>query len=99
MANDIPDRYRKLAKDWPSISVPPDIDAHDIAFRSHVPYGSYFVSGHTMWLETPAYVDAVRPLLAAEQIAASSTTKADPADKQRSDAETSAILIENPGKD
>lgn len=69
MTDDIPDHYRSFMKDWHRIELPPHANAHDIAAKCFIPPSSYFATASALWLETEAYVDAVKPLIAAEAIA------------------------------
>lgn len=69
MTDDIPDHYRSFMKDWHRIELPPHANAHDIAAKCFIPPSSYFATAGSLWLETEAYVDAVKPLIAAEAIA------------------------------
>ena len=49
--------------------MPADTNPHTIAAKCHIPAGSYFATAGALWLETPAYVEAVKPFIAAEAIA------------------------------
>ena len=69
MPYEIPDYYRTLMKDWVRLDLPPHANPHDVAAKCHVPPGSYFATADSLWLETEAYADAVKPLIAAEAIA------------------------------
>ena len=66
--DEIPEHYRVLLKDWLRIEIPPHVNAHAVAMRCNIPIGSYFVTSGAMLVETQAYLDAIRPLLAAEEI-------------------------------
>lgn len=66
--DEIPEHYRNLLKDWLRIAVPPHANPHTIAAKCNIPIGSYFVTSGAMLLEAKAYLDAVKPLLAAEEI-------------------------------
>jgi hypothetical protein len=79
MSDEIPPHYRALLKDWLKIDLPPHVNPHAIAATCNIPPGSYFVAGGAMLLERQSYLDAVKPLLAAEAIPSSAPPPEEPA--------------------
>jgi hypothetical protein len=66
--DEVPEHYRVLLKNWLRIAIPAHVNAHALAMRCNIPIGSYFITGGAMFVETQSYLDAVKPLLAAEEI-------------------------------
>lgn len=76
----MPDRFKKLVRDWPSLDVPNGINVHDLAYKCSVPTGSYLIGDHKVYVETQAHAEAMAPLIAAAAIGLPVPVDAKPAE-------------------